>query len=134
MSILVYGAIICVSVYILYYFNKIETRLSYFDLLILGLANFRLTRLFVYDLVMNFARDYLKKSNRLEGKTLFEIISCPWCTGIWIAPILGFLYVITPLAYFPIFFIALAGAGSILQTISTYISKSSSPEKHLSET
>ncbi|KKT88582.1 MAG: hypothetical protein UW95_C0023G0011 [Parcubacteria group bacterium GW2011_GWC1_45_14] len=120
-SMLAYGALVFIAISILYSLGKIGTKIPSFDLVILGLATFRLTHLFVYDMVTDYIRDYFGKFERGAGKTLSELLNCPWCTGVWAALFIGFFYLLTPLAFYPIFFVALAGIGSIFQIISIYI-------------
>ncbi len=97
--------------------DRLPVRISLFDFSLLILATFRLTHLFVYDSVMNFLREYFAKFNIGPGKTISNLISCPWCTGMWMALIVSFFYFLTPYAWFVIFVIALAGAAIALKII-----------------
>lgn len=103
--------------------------ISSFDFTIMILAVYRLTRLFVYDLIMDFTRDYFAQSKRHIAITISEILGCPWCTGVWIALVVAFFYFLTPIAWYFIFFVALAGAGSILQAAANLMMKIPSPRE-----
>jgi len=104
--------------------NKIILRISVFDLVLLILATYRLTHLMVYDSVMNWLRDYFEKFTKGPGKTISNLITCPWCTGIWAALVLAFFYFLTPYAWLAIFVIALAGAAILLKIAADRILRS----------
>jgi hypothetical protein len=103
--------------------NRLNIPISFFDFVVLSLAVFRLVRLFTYDKVMDFIRDYLDKYEKGFGKSLSELIHCPWCTGIWISLFTTFIYFLSPLSWFFIFILAIAGTGSIIQIILIYLGK-----------
>lgn len=104
--------------------NKMIFRISLFDFALLILAAYRLTHLIVYNDVMNWLHNFLAKFNRGPFKTLFNLTSCPWCTGIWVAGFLGFIYFLTPWSWFFIFVLALAGAAIILKIIADKVLRS----------
>lgn len=104
------------------------------EVVIMGLASFRLTRLVVYDKICEFIRrpffDELSEINE-SGETevyyipkpkgikniIGELLSCYWCFGIWATLFLLLLYWLAPAAG-NIFIILLAAAavGSIIET------------------
>ena len=102
-----------------------------FDALLMALATFRITRLIVYDKITRWFRElfadvhtYQKDGTtwvevRLHGSgfrhTIYDLLSCPWCIGIWAALIVVFCYFVFTWAWSVIFFLALAGAGSLVQ-------------------
>jgi hypothetical protein len=98
-SMATYTIVVIAAAYILFLLGKTPVRISWFNFFVLILATFRLTQLFVYDLVTDYIRDFFKKRSR----TISEVLYCPWCTGIWMALIVGFFFFLTPLAWFPIF-------------------------------
>ncbi len=108
----------------LYSQGKIVTKISVFDFILLILATYRLTHLFVYDSVMDFLRDNLAKFKKGPGKTLSHLINCPWCTGVWVALFISFLYFLIPLAWFAIFVLALVGAAILTKIVADKISRS----------
>lgn len=111
------GLIFLVLIIILsVYFNlRRLSSIPVFDFVILMLATFRLTHLLVYDLVMDFIRDYYSKFNSGLGKTISEIIHCPWCTATWMALFTLFIYFLTPYSWLFILVVALAGAAVIVE-------------------
>jgi hypothetical protein len=73
------------------------TELTFTDFALITLATWRLIRLFVYDAITKFLREQfydLKKVGKgmvLEKpkfgprRTLADLLSCPWCFGMWAA-------------------------------------------------
>ena len=89
--------------------------LSIFDASILVLATFRLTHIFVYDTVGNFMRDYFDNFESGLGKSLSELVHCPWCTSTWMAFFVLSLYLFVPISRFFFMVLALAGIALIVE-------------------
>lgn len=105
----------------------------WFDAVMMAFATFRLTRLVVYDKITRWFRELFVKRRVYveEGKTfvdiepyergfcrtVWDLLQCPWCIGVWSALIVVYCYFVFPWAWSVIFFLALAGAGSFLQVI-----------------
>ena len=111
-----------------------EARMAYdaittFDMVLISLASFRLTRLFVYDGMTKFFREQFYDANVVRNKvvlvkpvtgprrTLADLMSCPWCFGIWATTLVIFFYLLTPLAYFPVLILAISAVASYLQLL-----------------
>ncbi len=107
---------------------KDPTTLTLVDFLLLALATQRFTRLFVYDSMTKFFREQFYDA--VEGKrgelllvkaasgprrTLADLLSCPWCFGVWAAATITFFYLLTPFAYVPVLMLAIASVASMLQ-------------------
>lgn len=115
--------------------------LTIFDFVLLTLASFRLIRLFVYDAITKFFREQfwdaevlktkvnLKKPGGGPRRTLADLLSCPWCFGIWAAATVTFFYLLTPYAYFIVLFLAIAGVASLLQIFANYLGWSAEKQK-----
>jgi len=107
--------------------------LTQMEYVLLALATFRLTRLFVYDKITAFFREQfydvvetkigydLVKPEKGPRRTLADLLSCPWCFGIWASATVIFFYLLTPYAYFPVLVLALGGVGSLLQITANMI-------------
>lgn len=103
------------------------------DFLLITLATFRLIRLFVYDNITAFFREQfwdakvsktsveLTKPVRGPRRTIADLLSCPWCIGIWMSAIVAFFYLLTPYAFYITLFLALAGVATFLQLLSNMI-------------
>lgn len=98
-----------------------------FDFFILVLASFRLTRLFVYDKITQFVRDFFQRTTLVDGvivrekygrgplRTLSDLLDCPWCTGVWVALPVIFFYFYTPFAWYPLLLLAVTGFATFIQ-------------------
>ncbi|MAZ40876.1 hypothetical protein CL654_02065 [bacterium] len=120
------------AVYALNELDRIPESISFFDTVIITLAIFRLTRLVVYDSVFRFFRDFfvqktIKKDEDgniitvravyKDGirRTISDLLSCPWCIGMWLSLFVSFFFFATPYLWFPIFVLAVAGFSSLIQ-------------------
>lgn len=119
--------------------------LSLVDYVLVTLATWRLTRLFVYDNITKFFReqfwDVKKVGKEFElvkpkigpRRTLADLMSCPWCFGVWAAAMVIFLYLITPYAVYPIMFLAIAAVATFLQLLSNLVGYKAEQFKNKSE-
>lgn len=133
------------AVVILYITARTPTYIPPFDFLLLALATFRLTRLFVYDKIMEWGRDLFLQVRVENGeyvrtklpygprRTISDLLSCPWCVGMWFALFVSFFYFVTPFAWFPILFLAVGGVGSLFQVISNLVGWKAEHLKHTVE-
>lgn len=92
-----------------------------FDALLLALASFRVTRLIVYDKISRWFRDLFDGSDTGLRHTIHDLLGCPWCIGFWSALVLVVAYFTQPWAWTVIFFLAVAGVGSMLQLYANQI-------------
>lgn len=108
-----------------------------FDAALMALAAFRITRLVVYDKITRWFRELFVQRRIFEengkrfvevepyergfSRTVSELLACPWCIGFWSALIIAFCYFVFPWAWFVIFFLAIAGAGSFVQVTANAI-------------
>ncbi len=107
--------------------------LTAFDFVLMALATSRLTRLFVYDKITAFFREQFWDAVDTRGgyvlekpvggprRTVADLLSCPWCVGVWAAATVSFFYLLTPYAFFPILFLALSTVSTLLQLIANLI-------------
>ena len=82
-------------------FNIDIASVSLYEFVILSLATQRLTRLFVYDSIMQFVRDLFLDLKEVEEngeilierhkptthvrRLMYELLACPWCTSVWMS-------------------------------------------------
>lgn len=107
--------------------------LSTVDFVLMTLATWRLTRLFVYDNITKFIREQfwdvvkagkgytLEKPKVGPRRTMADLLSCPWCIGIWAAATVIFFYLVTPYATYPIMLLALSAVATFLQLLSNLV-------------
>ncbi len=121
------------------YLGRLERRIwmniHWMELFLLILASFRLTRLIVFDQITEFIRgiflEEVKEQNKdgqievyivpKSGKIrrfFGELISCYWCTGVWVAIFLTILYYFFPSICEPFVLVfAIAGAASLIEAV-----------------
>lgn len=107
--------------------------LSLADYVLITLATWRLTRLFVYDELTRFLREQFydlekvgKKIELVKPKSgprrmLASLMGCPWCMGVWLAAVVVFAYVITPYAYFAVIVLAVSAVATFLQIFTNLV-------------
>ena len=99
-------------------FYDIPTR----DLFLITLAIFRLIRLFSYDVITKFIRDWFMDAKENSFRhTVGALLNCPWCTGLWFSFIVVFFYFATPYAWPVILVLALAAVASFLQVLANLV-------------
>ena len=124
--------------YMLYSVNgQFPSTLPFLDAILLFFAAFRITRLVVYDKITRFFREWFISKREMEEngvvwvelmplksgfrKTLYDLLQCPWCVGLWAGLIVSVCYFLFPWAWFVILFLAVSGLGSLLQLIANYV-------------
>lgn len=107
--------------------------LTLVDFVLITLATWRVIRLFVYDAITKFFREQfydLKKVGKgytLEKpkfgprRTMADLLSCPWCIGMWAAATVTFFYLLTPYAYYVTIFLAISAVATFLQILTNMI-------------
>jgi Protein of unknown function (DUF1360) len=105
---------------------------TFVQLTTLGFAIFRLTHLIVYDKITGFLRapffdEVVEKENGVEEIYLIpktggikgyagELLSCYWCTGIWVSMFLYGGYLWFPSIFGPcITILAVAGVAAVIE-------------------
>lgn len=107
---------------------------SWFEFILFSLAVFRLSRLVVYDKIMeSFRSPFMKEYKEVneEGETevfivprekgvrgwIGELLSCYWCTGIWASVGLLLLKENFPLfSHYLLYILAAAGLAALIET------------------
>ncbi len=121
---------------------RVLSTLTTTDYVLMGLASFRFVRLVVYDKITAFFREQFWDVKETRGgpvlikpeagprRTLADMLSCPWCFGMWASATVAFFYLLTPYAFFPILFLALGGVASLLQLLASLIGWKAELLKH----
>jgi hypothetical protein len=85
------------------------------DIALMAIATYRLTRILVFDKIFKLFRDFLKSKEKLYVfYVLREIITCPWCAGVWVALIVAALYFMVPFGDLFIILLTISGIASFL--------------------
>jgi len=108
--------------------------LNVVDVVLIVLATFRVIRLFVYDKITGFFREQFWDANEVgDGEVIFtkplrgprraiaELISCPWCFGVWAAALTTFFYLLTPYTFYVVLFLAIAAVATFLQILANVV-------------
>ena len=115
-------------------FNGFPRYVPLLDIALMMLAVQRLTRLLVYDKIMRWFRDLFVYKRELISEdgsrwtelipygrglrhTIYDLLQCPWCIGVWASLLVVFSYFMFPWAWYVIFMLAVASAGSLLQVL-----------------
>ncbi|HYG60647.1 MAG TPA: DUF1360 domain-containing protein [Symbiobacteriaceae bacterium] len=83
--------------------------MDWFDLALLMLASFRLTHLVVFDTIT----EPLRRQFSQQPFTA-ELISCYWCTGVWVSAVLCAGYLLQPGWVRPLLLVLAVAAGQSL--------------------
>lgn len=135
---IIFAAFVAGGIYFLTQLERLPNSISLFDFILVSLASFRVTRLFVYDKITQFVRDWFITKEVRDGengelvvlrlqhvsgplRTMSELLACPWCFGMWAAFVVLFFYTLSPLAWFPILILAVSGVGSFIQLAANMI-------------
>lgn len=109
------------------------SELSKFDLAIIILASWRLTRFFSSDTTTKFFREQfydLKKTTRtitlekpLVGprRTILDVILSPWSLGIGMTALVTFCYLLSAYTLYILLLLALSGLVSLLEVCTQYL-------------
>lgn len=106
--------------------------ISTFDILVISLASFRLSRFIMHDKITIFVREWfldvreggnLVKPAGGVRRTVAELIECHWCTGLWAALFVSVLYFAANVGEFFVILLAVAAIGSFLQNLSHMIAR-----------
>lgn len=119
---LFFAGLIALAVWWLFAAQRVFYDVPFRDLALIAFATFRLIRLFTYDVITKFIRDWFADSRENSFMhTLGALLNCPWCTGLWFSFLVVFFYFATPFAWPVILILALAGVASFFMTISNLI-------------
>lgn len=115
-------------------FHGFPRYVPFLDIVLMVLATQRLTRLLVYDKITRWFRELFVYKRELIAEdgsrwielipfgrgvrhTIHDLLSCPWCIGVWAALVVVFAYFMFPWAWYVIFMLAVAGAASFVQIV-----------------
>ncbi len=92
------------------------------DLILMALAIYRLIRLFTYDKITQFVRDWFVGAEKgTLREALGVLINCPWCIGLWFSWFIVTFYFGSIYSWPVILILALGALGSFFQIVSNLI-------------
>jgi hypothetical protein len=86
--------------------------LGFFELTILALATYRITRLFTRDTILNTLRNRFWDRFPPESTKLGYLFTCEWCLSVWVASVIfisAMINTVTVLVVAPFALSAIAG-------------------------
>jgi len=101
----------------------LTTDIPWSDLVLLSLATFRLVRLFTYDHITAFLREWVAGAHpgTFLG-TVKDLLGCPWCTGVWFGFLAYVGYSVSREMVMPLILIlAIAALASFFQVLSNLV-------------
>lgn len=127
---LFFAFLVAVSVVMLSDAGRIFYTVPVRDLILIALAIFRLVRLFTYDHITKFIRDWFTgaKPDTLRY-TIGELLNCPWCIGLWFSWMVVTFYFSTVYSWPVILILSLAALASVFQITSNWIGWSAEVKK-----
>ena len=127
---LFFAFLIVVSIVMLSNAGRIFYTVPVRDIVLIALAVFRLVRLFTYDKITQFIRDWFvgAQPNTLRD-TLGVLINCPWCIGLWFSWALVTFYFASVYSWPLILILSIAALGSLFQIIANWIGWSAEAKK-----
>jgi len=101
------------------------------EFFVIATASYRLTRIFVFDKIFKFFRDFIRSRSKLYVfYVLKEILSCPWCAGVWMALVNVSIYFLVPFGNLFVYLLAIAGIASFLVLLVNYLGLSVEEKQH----
>ena len=122
--------IVFVGVAVLAANNRIFYAVPMRDILLMALTIFRLIRLFTYDVITKFVRDWFTDAEPDSFRhTIGVLLNCPWCIGLWFSFFVVFFYFSTVYSWPIILGLALAALGSFFQIVANWVGWSAELKK-----
>ncbi len=92
------------------------------NITLMVLATYRLTRILVFDKIFKLFRDFFRTHQRLYVfYVIKEIITCPWCAGVWVALIIVAMYFLVPFGELFIILLSISGIASFIVILVNYV-------------
>jgi hypothetical protein len=101
------------------------------EVFVLALATYRLTRILVFDKIFKFFRDFIRANSQLQAiYVVKEILGCPWCAGVWVALFNVVIYFLVPYGNLFVYLLAIAGIASFFVIFVNYFGLSVEEKQH----
>jgi hypothetical protein len=102
------------------------------EVFVLALASYRLTRILVFDKIFKFFRDFIRSKSKLYVfYVVKEILGCPWCAGVWVALVNVTMYFLVPFGNLFVYLLAIAGIASFFVIFVNYFGLSVEEKQHI---
>lgn len=85
------------------------------NLALMVLATYRMTRILVFDKIFKLFRDFFRAHQKLYVMYVIkEIITCPWCAGVWVALVIVAAWFLVPFGQLFVILMAISGVASFI--------------------
>ena len=91
--------------------------LSFFEVLILVFAVYRLTTILAIDPLIAPLRDYIGGFRASGTAHLKQIVQCPWCAATWITPFVIWLFFFSAFTWILTVILAISGGVGVIASI-----------------
>lgn len=92
------------------------------NMTLMVLATYRLTRILVFDKIFKLIRDFFRSHQRLYVfYVIKEIITCPWCAGVWVALVVVAIYFLVPFGKLFTILLSISGVASFVVILVNYV-------------
>jgi hypothetical protein len=92
------------------------------NIALMVLATYRLTRILVFDKIFKLFRDFFRTHQRLYVLYVIkEIITCPWCAGVWVALIIVTIFFLVPFGQLFVILLSISGIASFIVILVNYV-------------
>jgi hypothetical protein len=100
--------------------NRADFTLGNITLMVL--ATYRLTRILVFDKIFKLVRDFFRTHQRLYPfYVIKEIITCPWCAGVWVSLIIVAIFFLVPYGQLFVILLSISGVASFIVILVNYL-------------
>jgi hypothetical protein len=97
--------------------------ISIFDTILLILATYRISRMIVYEKVFSYFRYLVRiRSGNSIINSINNLITCPWCTSVWMGLLLFDLFYMVPYGRYFVYIMVISSIASPLILLCNYLS------------
>jgi hypothetical protein len=123
LSIFVYLVLFIASIFLFEYKDLSIADISIIDAVLLIFATYRISRMIVYEKVFGYFRYLIRvRSGNSFFNSINNLITCPWCTSVWIALFFFDIYYMVPYGNYFIYLMVISALASPLILLSNYLS------------
>ena len=97
--------------------------INIFDSIVIILSTYRISRMLIYEKVFGLIRHILKvNTDKLIISSINNLLSCPWCTAVWISLFVFNIYYFVPMGNILIYILSVSGIAAPLVLLSNNLS------------
>jgi len=122
-SSLIFLGFLVATGFLVEYMNFTLKNISLLDTAVIIISTYRISRMLVYEKVFSLIRHILKtNSDKAIISSFNNLISCPWCTAVWISLFVFDIFYFVPMGNVMIYIISISGVAVPLVLLSNNIS------------